>query len=854
MMRLLTMLAQQAPEPGDFWSRLLGIDRVRLDKEAEVSLAWRHMPETWVLFLVVIPAVILLAWAIYRAERKDVALGAKLLLTALRAAVVILVLLMLMGPVLTVETQKLRNSYVLVLLDESRSMKKSDPPFTREAQLKVGHATGEADSDDQISPAEEAAIRKLTRADIVRRVLVNPRLRILEQLEEKHNVAYFTFSSGASARESREKLLDAYRSEDCIGTETAIGNAIKAAVGSLRGQIIAGVIVFSDGRNNSGIPTREIAQQLRQRYLPIYTVVPGVPQEAKNIALLELEANDAVLANDELAITFKTRAVGFEKEPGEVGLWILPIDKEIDKAVPTQPQELERLIAGARKEHTHTLKELPAATQKLQETFNYIPKTPGEYLIILKIEPRADESTAQDNYLVHRLRVADDKIKVLFVEHPPRWEYRYLKNSLIRDTKILTHCLLTSADEGFPQEHTRGADHPLFKQPLQEFPKELKALLEFDVVILGDVEPGRLGPDAAKNLELFVTEFGGGVVFVSGTLNNPRAFAGTPLMNLLPVIPDDSREPFDPDRVYTQDFGYLLTPDGKNHPITNFKEFKGDRDRNLEHWEDRDGRGDGQVRIRWFQRVKKLKAGAIALVEVAEASRPPLFATMHAGRGRAFWSGTDETWLWRKYVGDHPWFYPFWQQAMYWVRQGKLLGARRYRVTVDKDKYARGEEVRIYADAHDERFQKKTDPTIDVFVDPPAGERIKVTLHKDRDRDGWYEGVFEKISDTGSYAVWAGEEDVEARASARFSVFIPDREDDDPVLDVKTLQELARESNGGRFFPLEEVGALPDAVKKSQMVLHEMREDDLWDSPLAFLIFALLITAEWILRKVFRML
>ena len=48
--------------------------------------------------------------------------------------------------------------------------------------------------------------------------------------------------------------------------------------------------------------------------------------------------------------------------------------------------------------------------------------------------------------------MADDKIKVLYVEHPPRFEYRYLKNSLVRDPKILAHCILTSADPEFSQE------------------------------------------------------------------------------------------------------------------------------------------------------------------------------------------------------------------------------------------------------------------------------------------------------------------------------------------------------------------------------------------------------------------
>src|SRR5205085_11172977 len=66
-------------------------------------------------------------------------------------------------------------------------------------------------------------------------------------------------------------------------------------------------------------------------------------------------------------------------------------------------------------------------------------------------------------------------------------------------------CILTSADTDFPQEHTRSED-PLFREPLKEFPKDLKALLEFDVIIFGDVDPGKLGPEAAKNIETFVSE------------------------------------------------------------------------------------------------------------------------------------------------------------------------------------------------------------------------------------------------------------------------------------------------------------------------------------------------------------
>jgi hypothetical protein len=835
-------------QDADLVSRLLGIDRARLG-DGEWSVTWQHLPPAWVIFLVLIPAVVAGFGFLYRNERSDAGGAVRVLLAGLRAAVFLLVCMLLMGPVLTVETIKTKKAFLIVLLDESRSMQKSDPLRTDADRDAVAKVVG-------VRSREE--LRALTRADIVKRVLENPEFRILDELEKKLNLSVFTFSGTASPKESPGKLLAEYRKETCIGTETAIGDAIKAALNSLRGQYVAGVVVFSDGKNNAGIATREIAAQLKQRYLPIYTVAPGVPQASRDIALLEIEARDAVLAHDQLKVNFKVSSLGYDGERIDVGLHALKLGRE-EKEPGVDPKELDTLVARSGKAGDAAVL-LQGGSARQPASIVWEPKEPGDYLLILRADPRAEENTAHNNYLTHRVRVADDKIKVLYVEHPPRYEYRFLKNALVRDPKILAHCFLTSADSDFPQDHTKSED-PLFRQPLQEFPKDLKSLLEFDVVIFGDVDPGRLGPDAARNLEAFVSEFGGGILFISGSMNNPRTLGGTPMANLLPVIPDENRDLYEHDRVYSRMLGYQLTPDGRGSPITQFKEFKGDAEKNLEHWEDRAPPRDGLVGIRWFARVKKLKAGASPLVELTglegESARPPLFVTQHVGRGRVFWSATDETWLWRYLQGDYPWFYPFWQQAMYWTREGKLLGARRFRVGVDKERYIRGEPVQVFANAYDERFEPLTEPTLEVTVDPPAGlaglERIKVQLQKDKARDGYYEGQY-RPDDTGLYRIWAGGEDESSRATAKFSVFIPDREDDEPILDVAALKELAQESSNGQFFPIDQVHKLNEAVQKSENQLRETREDDLWDAPLAYLIFALLITVEWVVRKAFRLL
>src|SRR5688572_4601055 len=297
----LLMTLQDAAKETDLWAKLLGTDRVQIPKDADWSITWQHSVPAWVIFLLIIPSVLGVVALIYRRERQDVSPAAKVVLTVIRGALLLLSLMLLMGPVLTVETIKKRKAFIIVMLDESRSMQHVDLLHSdkeREAVSKVTLVNGETE------------LRQLTRADVVKKVLENPKLKILDELENKLNVAYFTFSSTATSRENRAKLFEEYRKDTCIGTETAIGDAIKTALNSLRGQYVAGVVVFSDGKNNSGMAIKEIASQLKQRYLPIYTVAAGVPHTPKDIALLELEAQEAVLANDMFKVEFKVSSFG----------------------------------------------------------------------------------------------------------------------------------------------------------------------------------------------------------------------------------------------------------------------------------------------------------------------------------------------------------------------------------------------------------------------------------------------------------------------------------------------------------------------------------------------------------------
>lgn len=830
----------------DWISTLLGIDEGRLG-DGERSLNWYHMPELWIVVLVIVPAVVIAALFFYSRERKDVSAGVKSFLIFLRSAAVILILFMLFRPVLTAEKIYERRSHVIVLVDESLSMALNDRIADKEMLLAVARATAIAKpTETELTPQQSEAVRSLSRIDIVNKILTNPEYNIRKRLEDKLIVNWLTFSGkihgGADVGNVKPE-----------GNLTAIGDAILGALNMMRDKHIASVIVFSDGRNNHGRDPVDVARQLGGHNIPIYTIAPGAPQPVKDVELAELEAKETVRANDIVDVDFKVGHKGFEGETVEVTLTEVKRESGAVK-LSMDPQKVEERIATGKRVDAARV-QLADTSEKQPSRISYKPDKPGEYELILAVPGREGELTTGNNYLSHRIKVVDDKIRVLYVEYPPRYEYRFLKNALVRDHSLQVQCLLLSADSDFPQESTPGT------QPLKEFPATMTELMNYDVIILGDVNPsdiaaGGADPDAmAKNIETFVSEFGGGVIFIAGVKDNPASFRDRKLAGLLPVIPEDEYERIEIEKTFANEIGYILTDEGKRHPITRLLP---DVNENIELWEDRNKGGDGLRGIYWLSPAKKIKPTATVLVNSQDApgmERKPLFVAMPYGAGRVFYSATDDTWRWRYIVGDR-FFFSFWRNTIDWVMYGKLRGAGRYRVSADKERYAIGETVTVTANAYTLDFEPLQEEELEVNVEPPEGERIKLRLKRAKTgRGGSYSGTFTP-RETGHYNLWAGEEAEEStRAYDNFSVFMPNRETDDPTLDIGTLRRMSEEAGDRRnFIPIDEVRELPDRVKQSGYALSEENEDDLWDSPLAYILFALLVTSEWIVRKMNRML
>ena len=132
------------------------------------------------------------------------------------------------------------------------------------------------------------------------------------------------------------------------------------------------------------------------------------------------------------------------------------------------------------------------------------------------------------------ITVRKEKLKVLYVDSEPRYEFRYLKNYLDRDESIDLNVVLLSSDPEY-SEQDRSA--------LPTFPASKDDLFAYDVVLFGDADTSFLSQSQMQNLVQFVTEKGGGVLFVAGELFNPLSYRGTPLELLLPIELADARNP-----------------------------------------------------------------------------------------------------------------------------------------------------------------------------------------------------------------------------------------------------------------------------------------------------------------------
>jgi hypothetical protein len=162
-----------------------------------------------------------------------------------------------------------------------------------------------------------------------------------------------------------------------------------------------------------------------------------------------------------------------------------------------------------------------------------------------------------------------------------------------------------------------------------------------------------------------------------------------------------------------------------------------------------------------------------------------------------------------------------------------------------------GDWLTIDIDARDATFTPVRDAAVDVTVTAPGGDAVPLKLRRSDAAGGRFTAAL--LADrAGLYRVQAAARRGSAplgSADRWMYVGAGDREFADPRLNEGVLRRIARTS-GGRYVRAEEAARIPSWLKDAAPESPAPEQRDLWHEPWAFVLIIVLLSAEWVLRRV----
>jgi uncharacterized membrane protein len=778
----------------------------------EETFRFLAAPPLWVLALVVLPGSILfVAWAysgLTRLERST-----RITLSVLRWLAIVVCCVLLCQPAFELTTYRRTQNQVHILVDDSASMSRKDRYPAAEQQSALQAVAG----------AGELASR--TRSDLVRAVLERPE-GLLAKLQQTHDVRLFRVQRKPTPIRGLDELT-------ARGNRTTLGDALDLHLASAGAGNLDAVVLVSDGRNNGGLDPVEVAKNYGLRGITIHTVGVGDPEPPRNAWLVGPPGPKEALREEQVGFDVTLRAEGLRGERARV---------ELEGSRDGGPFRALATVAG----------ELPADGESTKLRLFHAFDTAGDWTLRFSLASLPDESQTDDNSDVRFLRVNDEKIRVLFVDDRPRWEYRYVKNGLKRvDPSIVMQAVMFDASARFEQEHSKELP------ALKDVPRTEKELFQYHVVLLGDVPPERLAPTEEGRrrwLELLVkfVEFGGGVGFLYGDAAMPERYRNTPVQDLLPVVLEDRSWVAQNRPRRDVEFRPLLDNPLQPHDILLLQR---DPAFNRKLWE------QGLPGFYVYHQVQRSKPGATVLLrhptDANSYGKRPLAVVGNYPRGLTFYLATDETWRWRDPYAE-TYQDTLWRNIVRYLAQGRLQRRNELlELTVDKAQLETGDKVKVQLRVFDTELQPAVAAEQPIFLRDQRNQTEKRVLRALPGEPGAYQATF-TMNDPGawSFMVFANQNPADA-VLAREDVLVraPDKEMADSSQDTELLQRVATASQGadrsGRYVFLAEVDSLAADFAKTKS--YESREDTrtrpAWDSLWSLLLLLGLLGTEWLLRK-----
>jgi len=784
------------------WALLHGLEKlVRLSPE------W----PLWAVALAGAAAAEGVLW-LYRYEAGAVTPKRGRLVVALRLMALAVLGWILIEPVWVRQVERERNREVVVVLDDSASMHLKD--------------------DGAAATRLELGERGLELAGLVKTLSESMKVR--------------TVRAARSVREAGEGEAEGW------GDATDLAAALGTVLEQVPPDDLAGVIMVSDGRHNRPGRVEDVARRFGILDAPVGVVATGSAEPPRDASVLEVKAPEAIHLGDRMRVTASLKFDGYKGKQAKVKL--MRGDEEIDAREISIPQDHHRE----------------------EVRFTTVPKEGGVGGFRIEIAGLEGERFADNNAWEFETSITDARTNVLIVESSPRWEFRYLRNLFYgRDKSVHLQYVLLHPDRIEGQSDAlipASVSRPFGDAQATRLPKDETEWRKFDVIILGDIAPDALDERDWKILDACVKERAALLVMIAGPQYMPHGIASETGRGLVPVETYERHRTF-----YStggEPFRFALTAEGRAHPVV--QQATGEA-ANEAVWA-------GFPAISWRQPIRGLKEGSEVLLTAngdsqgeeigggeglnaaldALAKRreheaaSALLVTRQTGKGKVALLLTDRTWRLREGAGDL-YHHRFWGNMVRWGA-GPVLraGGSRVRLGTDQLTYTADDRIKVTARLRDAELNPVTDEGLKAELLQNGEVISSAPLTSVAGSNGLHEAELAPLAKAGRYEVRLrgsqadrlSAEDGNAAVTAGFRV-VGSR---GPVELAETtlnrpLLETVAQLSGGKVADAEHAGDLSGLFLKEGDARKELRETSLWDNALVLGLFALLLAAEWVIRR-----
>ena len=729
-----------------------------------------------------------------------------------------LLVFLLLNPALVGEKFDPGQNFVLLLFDDSRSMR---------IPMKPGESRGE-----HLRQAYRAASAEFEAV-----------------LGQRYSLARYAFGERTQRIERIGELTFSQR-------ETRMEEAVANALEDFEGISVAGVIVFSDGISQ---PVAASTESRHYGGVPVMTVGIGDVGDWRDLALGDLRVSRSFGDGRPVRIQVNLSAAGLSGRSGVVEL--LQEDRLLTQQEVrfTQNQEVQNIRLEA------------VPDEKGWLVFKVRARLKSQSSDTVGVSKSNEDWVLENNQMRFLVDNRDRKYRLFYFSGRPNWENKFIQRALTSDPQfdLISVLRISAAERKFVYRGKRSSMvNPLFEgfdalqdQPRYDeavflrfggdaelagrgYPEDSEEMFTYDLMVLGDIEAGFFSQSQLALTRDFVRKRGGNLLMLGGPYSfSEGGWRGTVLESIWPVMLEQPAGPEQRIDDLTRKFRMRPTLEGN---LSGVLSLNGDSRKDEALW--------GELpELSGLHGFSISRVGATVYAR-SEGDGPgtqdlPIFASQRYGLGKTAIMATVATWPWEmKTKPDDLRHGRIWRQM---VRHLVADTPKPLQVLFDEQSAVEGNPLPLRMVVRDDHFEPKTGARVSLELLDPKGETHALAVEESLEEAGRYTAAWTP-REPGLHRLTMTALDAQGKALGEveeaFWAPVDDREYRQAASQPEALRQLAQ-ANQGEYFNLADLAKIPDRMPWTQNHIADTVRLPFWHFPGFFLVLALVWCLEWYLRR-----